>query len=103
MFSKSFLVTWLEACIYTDVVRNIQISQGWLVHLVRTSVAQLLSRYHKNAIVTSGMIAKHNSLWETLALFININQEENTRHFVEYYCFVFLWNENLGRVEGYLY
>ena len=31
---------------------------------------------------------EHNSLWETLALFINTNREENTRHSVEYFCFL---------------
>ena len=49
---------------------------------------------------------EHNSLWETLALFIKTNREENTRHFVEYYYFIMLgisWDETLGRVEGYLY
>ena len=33
---------------------------------------------------------EHDSLWETLTQFININREENTRQVVEYYYFVFL-------------
>ena len=33
-------------------------------------------------------IVEHNSLWETLALFINTDREENTGHSVEYFCFL---------------
>ena len=52
---------------------------------------------------------EQNFLWETLALFIKTNREENTRYSVEYYSFFFFdcfwisWMNNLGRVEGYLY
>ena len=56
--------------------------------------------------IGSVLHVEHNSLWETLALFIKTNREENTRHFVEYYYFIMLgisWDEKLGRVEGYLY
>ena len=53
-FSRPFLVTWLEARTYADIVRDGRTSQGSFVRLVRTSAAESLSRYHKNAIVTLG-------------------------------------------------
>ena len=36
------------------------------------------------------MYVEQNWLWETLALFINTDREENTRHCVEY-CFFLLF------------
>ena len=43
---------------------------------------------HGYVFRTLAWSVEHNSLWETLALFINTNREENTRHSVEYFCFL---------------
>ena len=37
------------------------------------------------------LLVKHNSLWETLALFIKTNREEITRHSIEYYALCALY------------
>ena len=58
-----------------------------------------------HARVTEHVSVEHNSLWETLTIFIKTNQEENTGDFVEYYSFVLVdisWDDELIRGEGYL-
>ena len=46
---------------------------------------------------------EHNFLWKTLALFINTNREEITRHLLLLHSVLCIfWDEELRRVEGYL-
>ena len=46
---------WLETPAYVNVIYKVLISYGLFVRWVKTSVVQLLFRYRKSAIVTSGI------------------------------------------------